>query len=182
MRPASKVIAVVLWVMSATAVAQTQIYESKDKSGAPVFSDVPSAGSREVTLPPPNISDAPMPSVQKQAPAPSPAYSQLSIESPAQEGTIHTNTGEFKISVNVDPALNSQRGDRFLVKLDGTTLPQRYASTTIDITTQDFAGAALHTTEHRLEVTIVDATGKVLIAATPVKFFVHRASVGRSRR
>jgi len=176
------VIAIVLAASSGTAAAQAQIYESKEKSGVPVYSDVPSPGSKAVTMPPPNISDAPMPSVQVQKPAPSNAYSQLSIVSPAPEGTVHTNTGEFKISVNVDPALNSQRGDRFLVKLDGTTLPQRYASTTIDITTQDFAGAASQTTEHRLEVTVVDAAGKVLIAATPVKFYVHRASVGRSRR
>lgn len=182
MRPASAVVAIVLAALSGAVVAQAQVYESKEKSGVPVFSDVPSAGSKEVTLPKPNISDAPMPSVQVEKPVPSNAYSQLSIVSPASEGSIHTNTGEFKISVSVDPALNSQRGDRLLVKVDGTTLPQRYASTTIDITTQDFAGAATQTTEHRLEVTVVDAADKVLIVATPVKFYVHRATVGRSRR
>ena len=181
MRPASGVIAILAAALSCVAVAQAQVYESKEKSGVTEYSDVPSSGSKEVTLPKPNISDAPLPSVQMQKPAPADAYSQLSIVSPAQEGTIHSNTGQLSVSVSVEPALNSGRGDRLVVKLDGTTLPQRYASTNIEITPQEFAGAASHDTAHQLEVAVVDASGKALISAAPVKFYMHRATVRRSR-
>lgn len=178
MSPASRWITAALVLISGTAVAQAQVYESKEKSGVPVFSDQPSPGSKEVTLPKPNISDAPMPSVQTPGAVPSPAYSALSIVSPGPDGTVHSNTGAFSISVNVDPALNSDRGDRFIVKLDGTTLPGRYTSPTIDLTTQDVAGAAVtDNIQHQLDVAIVDPSGKLLISADPVKFYLRRAIV-----
>ena len=178
MRPAVGVIAIVLAALPGSAAAQAQIYESKEKSGVPVFSDTPSPGSKEVTLPPPNISDAPMPSVDAQMPAPSGAYSQLSIVSPGAEGTVHSNTGAFTINVSVNPELNSDRGDRFLVRLDGNTLPRRYATPTIDVTTDDLGTVGLaDNIEHRLEVSIVDSGGTVLIAATPVNFYLRRAIV-----
>jgi len=183
MKPVTRWLTVALALLLGTAVAQAQVYESKEKSGVPVFSDQPSPGSTEMTLPKPNVSDAPMPSVQTPS-APTPAYSQLSIASPGPDGTVHSNTGAFTVSVNVSPALNSSGGDRFVVKLDGTTLPGRYASPTINLTTQDVAGAAVtDNIQHQLEVAVVDGTGNVLIAATPIKFYLRRAIVHeRGRR
>jgi len=184
MKPVTRWLTVALALLLGTAVAQAQVYESKEKSGVPVFSDQPSSGSTEMTLPKPNVSDAPMPSVQTPASAPTPAYSQLSIASPGPDGTVHSNTGAFTVSVNISPALNSSGGDRFVVKLDGTTLPGRYASPTINLTTQDVAGAAVtDNIQHQLEVAVVDGTGNVLIAATPIKFYLRRAIVHeRGRR
>ena len=172
---------IALGALWSAAAAQAQIYESKDKSGAPVFSDTPSPGSKDVTLPAPNISDAPMPSVQRQAPA-TPAYSELSIVSPSLGGTLHTNTGEFDVKVNLSPALNSNRGDRFVVKLDGTTLPGRYTSPTIEVTSQDFAAAATENVQHQLDVSVVDKNGKILIAASPLTFYIQGAGVHRRSR
>ena len=166
MKPASRWIFMLIAALSGAAIAQTQIYESKEKS------------SKEVTLPKPNISDAPMPKVQTPAATPSPAYSMLSIVSPASDGTVHSNTGAFSISVNLSPELNSSKGDRFMVKLDGTTLPGRYTDPNINLTTQDVAGAAAtDNIEHQLEVAVVDAGGNALIVATPVKFYLRRAIV-----
>ena len=171
-------LAMVLFVLASAASAQSQVYESKEQSGVPVFSDQPSPGSKAVTLPKPNISDAPMPSVQPAPPAGAFAYSQVSIVSPGAGGTVHSNTGEFTINVSVNPELNSDRGDRFLVRLDGNTLPRRYATPTIDVTTDDLGTVGLaDNIEHRLEVSIVDSGGTVLIAATPVNFYLRRAIV-----
>ena len=178
MKPASRWIFILIATLAGAAVAQAQIYESKEKSGVPVFSDQPSPGSKEVTLPKPNISDAPMPSVQKPAIAPPAAYSMLSIVSPGPDGTVHSNTGAFSVTVNVVPALNSARGDRLMVKLDGTALPGRYTGPTIDLTSQDVAGAARNDDiQHQLEVGVVDARGNVVISADPVKFYLRRAVV-----
>ena len=76
MKHATTLMTVALAMLWTTAAAQTQIYESKEKGGAPVYSDTPAPGSKEVTLPAPNISDVPMPSVQAKAPAGRPAYSE----------------------------------------------------------------------------------------------------------
>ena len=47
-------IGLLLALCSALAAAQTTIYESQDKAG-PVFSDQPSPGAKELSLPPPNV-------------------------------------------------------------------------------------------------------------------------------
>jgi len=180
---------VALWSISAilallwgTAAAQGQIYESTEKGGVREYSDQPTSGSKSVTLPPPNISDAPMPSEQPQPAVVSTGYEQLSIVSPADQGTLHTNTGEFNVNVNVNPALNADRGDRFMVTLDGNALPSRYTSATMSITSQDFEAAAADNVMHQLQVAVVDSSGNVLITAGPVKFYVHRATVRRRSR
>ena len=170
--------AVAFAALFGVALAQAQVYESKEKSGVPVFSDQPSSGSREITLPKPNVSDAPMPSVQTPPPPSMPAYSQMTIVSPGPDGTVHSNTGAFTVTVSVTPALNSSGGDRFMVKLDGTTLPGRYSDPNISLTTEDVAGAAVtDNIQHQLEVVVVDTGGSTLIAATPVKFYLRRAIV-----
>lgn len=170
---------IVLAVLWSAAAAQTQIYESKDKSGAPVFSDTPTPGSKDVTLPPPNVSDAPMPAPSAQPPAAAPAYSELSIVSPGPGGTVHTNTGEFNVNVSLSPALNIKGGDRFMVTLDGTALPGRYTTPTIEVTSQDFGAAAKDNVQHELQVSVVNANGDVVIAASPITFYAHRATVHR---
>jgi len=170
-------------VTVSSAVAQTQIYESKEKSGTPVYSDTPATGSKAVNLPPPNISDAPMPAPSARPTISAPAYSELSIVSPGPGGTVRTNTGEFNVNVKLSPALNIKSGDRLVVKLDGTALPGRFTSPTIQITSKDFGAAATDNVQHQLEVAVVDANGSVLVEASPVTFYAHRATVrGRSRR
>jgi len=181
MKPAMWSRAAVLVLPWCALAAQGQIYESKEKGGVPVFSDQPTTGASPVTLPPPNVSDAPMPAAGPQPVVAAP-YSQLSIVSPAAAGTVHTNTGAFDVSVSLYPALDSRGGDRFMVKLDGAALPGRYASATIGISSQDFEAAAGSGEPHQLEVAVVDSAGKVLITAAPVKFYVRRATVRERRR
>ena len=173
--PFLPIVLAALWSATAT---HSQIYESKDKSGAPVYSDTPTPGSKEVTLPAPNVSDAPMPSTQPTTPAVPAPYSELVIVSPGPGSTLHTNTGEFNVNVNLSPALNSKGGDRFVVTLDGTALPGRYTSPTIEITSKDWAVAA-DNVQHELGVSVVNANGDVVIAASPVTFYAHRAGFRR---
>lgn len=127
----------VLWVCSSLfAAAQTPIYETKDGRG-PVFSDQPSPGAVRVDLPPPNVIQVPAAPPQTPNSPTSvvpPSYVSLAIMSPANEGTIHTNTGAFDMQVQVRPALRTDRGDRIVVRLDGKRLMQGLASMSIGIT------------------------------------------------
>jgi hypothetical protein len=168
-----------MWAIAVA--AQDKIYESVGKDGVPEFSGQPTPGSTEVTLPPANVIDTTAPAAQT-APQQDAltAYSQLAILSPADQGTLHTNTGAFDLKIAVQPALNA--GDAFVVTLDGTALAGRYTAADISITEQDFQSAASDDVQHQLQVAVVDAGGNVLIAAGPVSFYVHRATVRQQGR
>ncbi len=165
----------------ALAVAQTTVYESKDKAG-PVFSDKPSAGAAAVALPTPNVVAGPKPAPVA-APQPAvaaPAYRSLSIASPANQATLHTNTGELALSARLNPALRPD--DSLRIKLDGQWLPSSFRSTRLRITAADWeAAATAASVEHSVQLAVVDAQGAVLIESAPVRFFVHRASVAGKR-
>jgi hypothetical protein len=165
------------------AAAQT-VYESKDKSGATVFSDKPSPGAKPVDLPPPNVvQTAPLP---KQAPAPAApaAYQSIAVTVPADGGTVHSNTGAFAVTVRISPALRAKAGDRIRLSLDGNVLPTAYASRKINLTDADWAAAAAADSEaqHRLQAAVVDSSGAVKLESAPVSFFVRRATAHRRAR
>ena len=161
-------------------VAQTNVYETKDKKG-PVFSDVPSPDAKAINLPPPNVID-----VTPVAPPSSPAaqlapppYSALAVTAPARGSTLHTNTGAFGISVKATPALRASAGDRVRVALDGQVLPTRYRSTSLGITAADWRAVASDNAEHTLQVAIVDQAGTELVRSEPITFYVQSATVKR---
>lgn len=157
-----------------------QVYESKDKSGAPVFSDQPSQGSKRVDMPPPNVVAPQQEPAQAPAPAaPAFSYSQLAVVAPTAQTTIHTNTGAFDVQLSVNPGL--RQGDAFVLTLDGNTLPTRYASATIGLTEKDYQLAAANTHQHSIAAAVVDANGKVMISSDPVSFYVSRTTVREER-
>ncbi len=182
MKRAVSFAAALLCAWSVATAAQDPIYESTGKGGVPEFSGQPAPGSKEVTLPPPNVIDTdPVPAqAAPQEVLTGTGYSQLAIVFPAEQGTMHTNTGAFNVQVAVAPGLNS--GDAFVVTLDGSALPGRYRSADIAITEEDFDSFAADDVQHRLEVAVVDASGNVVIKSGPVSFYVHRATVRRSVR
>jgi len=157
------------------AAAQT-VYESKDKSGAPVFSDNPALGGKAMDLPPPNVvQQQPVP---KLAPLPAAPFAYRSISVVLAEGgdTVHSNTGGFGFTVRLSPALRARLGDRIRVTLDGNTLPAIYASRKIAITDADWQAAATsNNVQHTLQAAVVDGTGAVMIESAPRSFYVHRA-------
>jgi hypothetical protein len=167
---------VALW----SSVAVGQVYESKDKSGAPVFSDQPSPGAKPVELPPPNVvspQHEPMPT-----PPPSPpafSYAKLAFVAPTEKSTIHSNTGAFDVQLSVEPHLRAS--DSFVLTLDGKTLSNHYTSGNIALTAQDYAAAAADTYLHSLSAAVVDSNDKVLISAGPVGFYVRHAAVDERR-
>ncbi len=167
-------------VLCSFAAAQT-VYESKDKSGAPVFSDDPALGGKAVDLPPPNVvKQQPVPKLAPLPAAPF-AYRSISIALPEGGDTVHSNTGGFGATVKLSPALRARLGDRIRVNLDGNTLRATYASRKIAITDADWQAAATsNNVQHTLQATVVDSTGAVMIESAPLPFYVHRATVHRS--
>lgn len=170
-------VAILLGIVPALGSAQGPVYESKDKAG-PVFSDRPSAGAKPVELAPPNvIQTTPLPKQQPAPAAAAPYYTALAISSPENGGSIHSNTGAFDVSVRLQPALRSTRGDRIEARLDGRPLARRFGSARFGVTEADWQkSASPDNVEHTLQVVVLDKAGAVLIESTPVKFFAHRAT------
>ena len=168
-----------LALCAALAAAQTRVYESKDKAG-PVFSDQPSPGAKELTLPPPNVVPGNAPLLQ-QAPQPNlPVYRLLNILSPEDKGTVHTNTGAFEVRVQTAPDLRAD--DRIRIKLDGRAIGRSFRSTTISLTEADWQAVASNTSvEHTLQAAVLDKDGKLLIESAPVVFYAHRTTANRHR-
>jgi hypothetical protein len=173
-------LAIAAFALWSTAVVG-QVYESKDKSGAPVFSDQPSQGAKQVDMPAPNVV-GPQQGPAQPSPSPAPAfsYAQLAVVAPTAQTTIHTNTGAFDVQLSVNPSL--RQGDAFVLTLDGNTLPTRYASGTIGLTAQDYQMAASSTHQHSIAAAVVDANGKVMISSDPVSFYVSRSTVREEHR
>ena len=164
--------------LTGAALAQTTVYESQGKNG-PVFSDQAAPGAKVVDVPTPNIIQSPKPAPTAPVPATAPAaYRQLSVASPANEGTVHSNTGAFTLKARIDPAL--RKGDRIRVRLDGQLLPGRYQSTSIALTAADWqAVARTDNVQHSLQLAVEDKSGKVLLESAVSTFYAQRATVKR---
>ena len=175
-------LAVLLVTACAPAAAQGTIYESQGKDG-PVFSDTPSPGAKPVVVSPPNLSQGVKPQPPAATAAAMPSYSSLAIASPANEGTVHSNTGAFNVRVRIAPALRSDAGDRMRIRLDGNLLASSHKSGKLHITAADWNGAANpDNVAHTLQAAIVDRNGAVLLESAPVTFYAHRATVRSSKR
>ena len=155
------------------AVALAQVYECPGQDG-PVFTNTPCPGGKRMDLGSPNVIDAGNPPQQTGATQPAAsAYTSLTIVSPENGGTIHTNTGQFQVSLDLTPGL--QGGNAVSVSLDGTPLPTLRYSLQFDITPEEWESAAAANVEHTLQASVVDRSGNTLIAAAPVQFYAHRA-------
>lgn len=175
--PSRIILSVLLGFWPALAMTQQTIYESEGTAG-PVFSDRPASGAKTIPLPPLNVIDAPpvpKPAAQESVAAPV-SYSQLAIVSPGDEDTIHTNTGDFDVKLQVEPSLDPAGGDVIVVKLDGKPLPQRFSTAAFHIGESDWSRPFTESVEHSLQVAITNGDGGVLIESVPVKFFMHHAT------
>ena len=96
------------------------------------------------------------------------APASIGITSPADEETIHDNTGRVPVAVALDSnALPT--GGAIRVLLDGAPLgPAR--------TTASFALEGVERGEHTLQVQLLDAAGNVAASSPTVKFYMWQAS------
>ena len=147
----------------------------------PVFSDQPAPGATPIQLPPPNVMDAPkLPEGAGQPDATqAPGYQSLRIVSPQNEGTIHSNTGQFDIQVSLSPALRKSRGDALILSVNGAPLPRKFGDSTLQVLPDDWQNVPPAVAETQIQVAVVDKTGKVLIQSDPVQFYLRRTFATR---
>jgi hypothetical protein len=61
-------------------------------------------------------------------------------------------------------------------------LPALHTSLQFNITQDEWEAAATNSALHTLTAAVVDQSGNRLIAASPVSFYAHRATVRREQR
>jgi hypothetical protein len=154
------------------------IYKSPGSKG-PVYSDTPAPGSRALDLPPPNIAQPPpkpAPPPQEMAgekpPAPPQAepYRSFRITQPEDMGSAAADTANFEVRVAVEPPLQTKLGHAFVISLNGRPVGKRYFFNEMLVPPEFFGDTIEVSQRFRLEASIVDRHGKVLMTAQPVEF------------
>jgi hypothetical protein len=148
------------------------VYRSVDEDGNIVYTDKPSPDAEKIKIdnvqtvpagdsnfeytPPENLSEEG-------------AYTKLEVVNPENDHVFTGNTGDVTVSVMIEPALNTKRGDRLILTLDGKKAG--------DSTSTSFTLANLDRGTHTIEVYVVNKGGKSLMESAPVSFTMKRTSV-----
>lgn len=160
------------------AAARAEVYKSIDAHGEVVYSDQPSSGAERVKMPPlPSYTPQPpgtldrftSPAVEQQP------YASFIMTSPVSEATIRNNLGTIVIETLLTPALMTPLGHAIRFYIDGVAHGAPIDTTTLTLNDVDRG-------EHQLSASVVDATGKVLIATAATTVFVKRASKLNGKR
>jgi hypothetical protein len=147
-----------------------QVYRWVAPDGTVQYSDQPQPGATPVEVAPAQTMPAPPPTLRRAAPAPKPAdsrplYARFAVVSPGEQESVRANDGNVTISLAIEPPLLP--GSRIVVLLDGQPVASPGADLTIPLTNLDRG-------THRLEASVLDGGGNVLISAGPVTFHVLR--------
>ena len=166
----AKILIFIFCVSSWAVVAD--VFRSVDADGKVTYSDQPHKGSSKIKLPDVMVYSPPALPKRSKTPSPAPepsSYQRISIVSPQADDTIWDNEGKIVLVVALDPALQLDAGHRILVGVDGKTLGKPRTSTRIPV-------AGLERGSHTVDVKVIGAKGKTLIAAESVAFHLHRQS------
>ncbi len=160
------------FVVGAGTTRADSIYKWVDAQGNVHYSDHPRPGSQKVQLPrtqtytpPSSAADVPAASFPASASAPTAAYTQFSITSPASQANLWY-VHQVTVSVSVSPSLQS--GDTITYHLDGQTIgPTTNTSATFK---------HIYRGTHTASATLHAANGASL-SAGPVTFYVHQKTI-----
>ena len=137
------------------------IYQGKDASGKPVFTDQPRPGDKPVELPPINTTPATrgLPNAPTQPTAPV-GYTRVAL---SVAGSVPN--AYIPVVVGIDVAPELQSGHLWQLSLDGRTVAAgRESSYTFD---------QLERGDHVLALQIIDQSGQVLAESAPASVFVQ---------
>jgi hypothetical protein len=155
--------------VAATALAQGQVYKSRDAQGNVIFSDTSSERASTVTVPPTNtIPVVAAPARPVAAPATGDAAGAgyaLAITTPVEGQTVFSAVGALDVSLSVSPAL--QPGHSLRLLLDGAPadLPQQ-GSLTLE---------GLGPGPHTLQAQVVDGNGEIVQSSGTVTVQMQRS-------
>ena len=152
--------------------ADATLYKWKDAQGTVHFSDQPQPGAEKMevrdiqTVPAIKGPPAGLPDAKKPA---SPTKYDVAIVSPANDATLHDNTGDISVRIQVTPPLRADLGHKIQLWVDGAPHGEPGATTQFTLNNIDRG-------THNLKVSVLDNNGGTLASASSV-FYLHRHSV-----
>lgn len=166
---------IVLALASTTTWSSADVYRWTDADGQVHYTDRPRPGAERITIivsPPASgapggtsTSSGAQEPEPDESPAPVERYQSLNITSPTQEQVLWNIEGQLEVAAAVEPPL--QPGHALQFTLDGQTALAEPGSTSVQF--QDiFRG------EHSLQVEVVDAEGRTLVASPTTRFYVRQ--------
>jgi hypothetical protein len=163
--------------LAAAPVGATTLYRWVDEHGVTHYSDRPEPGAQRIQV---NSAQSfrgapaapPAVAAQPRA-ATSETYARVAIVAPEDGAVISGTGGKVTLSADVEPGLGT--GHQLWFILDGLRLEG--LSPTDTSTTVDLPRGT-----HAVSVSITDATGRELIASSPVSFTVRQASIAAPPR
>lgn len=171
-------LALILLAVSATALAQDQIYRTVDQYGNVVFTDVPPVNregqpdGQKVTVEPSNTYQPPVLPTTASAPTTSAGgsnyYSELAVVAPVEDATIRDNAGEVLIQAVITPALRPDH--RLLLVMDG-------APTEVEAVDGVFELSNVDRGTHTAGARVVNADGVTQIESQAVTFHLLRFAI-----
>jgi hypothetical protein len=166
----------VFFILFCVGNAQAEIYTCKDAKGNTVYTDSPGGcvNAEEVEvdtlptlIPTKPIANSNRSSGTKKDEDKNP-YTELVITSPSNDATIRDNQGNLTINFRASPALQSRKGHKYVVTVDGAEV---YSGTSTITALKNVDRGT-----HNISVKVVDASGTTKISATPVKVTLQRYS------
>lgn len=163
-------------VLAATAtLGSAEVYRWTGADGQIHFSDRPRPGAERITITVNSPASSPAPAAPassqasgRETPEPVARYQSLTITSPAQEQVLWNIEGQLDVAAALQPALQPGHALRF--NLDGRTLVAEPGSLRAQFP-EVFRG------EHSLQVEVVDAQGRTLVASPTTRFFVRQTAL-----
>lgn len=171
-----KYLGIVLFCFIAS--ANAEVYRWHDQQGRVIYSDeyhpdaeiidTPTNASTYAPVAIPTISDD-GDNTGPEDEAFVPNYN-VKIISPKDNESVRGNNGSLSVSIDINPALDLERGDKFIVLVDGQQ--QGEASDTTS-----FILSNINRGTHSLVVSVVDVDGNPLKLSAPISFHLQRHSV-----
>jgi len=175
-----KLFPILFFVLFHTTATHAEMYKWVDKDGNISYSDQPPYKGAE-KLEAPALTSVPATDIPEKKPEPTSEsdkedknkttkYTYLRITSPENDATVRNNSGNFSISFNIQPSLNTKQGHYFSVHMDGKTMHDKLSSLSANMTNIDRGS-------HSLSVSVKDKKGKTIRKSKPITVYVHRQTV-----
>lgn len=147
-----------------------EIYRWQDESGRIIYSDQFHPDAELINVPKPASYKPPVINNPADAPQQEQVRGyEVSILSPEQDEAFWANDGHVPVTVDVQPALNVEKGEMLIIMLDGMQIGEPQPSTNLTV-------PIIERGTHTISVSLINEVGVTLATSQSVNFQVHRAS------
>lgn len=156
-----------------------QVYKSVAPDGSITYSDGPSTPNQSPeSLNPIPIYIAPKPAAAPPSQTPAKTsqapfqYQSIRLTEPAHDATVRDNSGVIRISVDVQPKLNTDAGDQIVIQVDGVDTGEPFASTTGTV-------SGIERGTHQISASIRSKDGTTILQSDSISIHLHRQVISQ---